>query len=40
MDVTGADWCASYDARDDERDKQDQALVLLFKAAVVDTEPA
>jgi hypothetical protein len=30
----------SYDARDDERDKQDQALVLITVAAAVDTEPA
>jgi hypothetical protein len=31
---------ASCDARDDERDKQDQTLVLLPEAAVIDTEPA
>jgi hypothetical protein len=31
---------ASYDARNDERDKQDQALVHLFMTAVVGTERA
>jgi hypothetical protein len=30
----------SCDARDDERDKQDQASVLISAAAAVDTEPA
>jgi hypothetical protein len=30
---------ASYDARNDRPDKQDQALVFFLVAAVVDTEP-